>query len=276
MLTFATILNSVNVKLSDARLLRHQDTRYPGYPTPYVMWRDDRERFEAYQQTQSFKNAAVLGHGYWASFVGLPSKEALFVGLYKIVNVAPLKTDRLNPIDRSIEIASSCNFYHLEKIADLAEFEGRLLIDWGPGTRSWVQRADSKPKPIIELRRVFQEPEFPGYSRFLCNLSGLDNLPRGWINALTAVRGVYLLTCPKTKEQYVGSASGDSGFIGRWRDYAATGHGGNIGLKSRDASDYQVSVLETVGSSATERDILGLETLWKAKLQSREMGLNRN
>jgi hypothetical protein len=276
MLTFATILASVNVKLSDVRLLRHQDTRYPGYPTPYVMWRDDRERFEAYQQTQSFKTAPVLGHCYWASFVGLPSKEALFVGLYKILGVAPLPTDRPHPVDGSIETAGSCNFYFLEKMDDLASFEGRLLIDWGPGTRSWVQRADSKPKQVIELRREFQEPEFPGYSGFRCNLSEFDKLPRGWMNALAAVRGIYLLTCPKTKEQYVGSASGDTGFIGRWRDYAATGHGGNIGLKSRDPSDYQVSVLETVGNAATERDILSLEALWKAKLQSREMGLNRN
>jgi hypothetical protein len=66
------------------------------------------------------------------------------------------------------------------------------------------------------------------------------------------------------------------GFIQRWRDYAVTGHGGNVALKSRDPSDYQVSILQTVGSAADERAILSLETLWKDKLQSREMGLNRN
>ena len=33
------------------------------------------------------------------------------------------------------------------------------------------------------------------------------------------------------------------------------GHGGNVELKSRDLSDYQVSVLETVGNAATEADI---------------------
>ncbi|WP_410001986.1 hypothetical protein [Rubinisphaera sp. JC750] len=55
-----------------------------------------------------------------------------------------------------------------------------------------------------------------------------------------------------------------------------TGHGGNVELKVRDPSDYQVSILEVAGSAATTEEILSLESLWKQKLQSREMGLNRN
>jgi hypothetical protein len=47
-------------------------------------------------------------------------------------------------------------------------------------------------------------------------------------------------------------------------------------LKSRDPSDYQVSVLEVAGSAATVDEIIAREGLWKQKLQSREMGLNRN
>ena len=93
---------------------------------------------------------------------------------------------------------------------------------------------------------------------------------------IIAVRYIYLLTCPRTREQYVGMASGAGGFLARWREYWSTGHGGNVGLKSRDPSDYQVSILETVGNSATEADLLALEVRWKNKLQSREMGLNRN
>ncbi|WP_280514504.1 hypothetical protein [Chthonobacter albigriseus] len=41
-------------------------------------------------------------------------------------------------------------------------------------------------------------------------------------------------------------------------------------------SDYQVSILEAAGSVATVDDILAMEVRWKLKLQSREMGLNRN
>ena len=47
-------------------------------------------------------------------------------------------------------------------------------------------------------------------------------------------------------------------------------------LKSRDPTDYQVSILEVVGSAATTQDVIDIEVLWKRKLQSREMGLNKN
>ena len=129
---------------------------------------------------------------------------------------------------------------------------------------------------IVELAQAFKEPVFPGYTRFLETLASLLTFPGGWSTTLAAARGVYLLTCPRTKEQYVGSATGTDGFWGRWMSYVVTGHGGNVGLKSRDPSDYQVSILEVAGSAATTDDILGMEQLWKAKLQSRNMGLNKN
>jgi hypothetical protein len=59
-------------------------------------------------------------------------------------------------------------------------------------------------------------------------------------------------------------------------EYATTGHGGDVAQKSREASDYQVSILEVAGSASNSDDILKMESRWKEKLQSREMGLNRN
>jgi hypothetical protein len=86
-------------------------------------------------------------------------------------------------------------------------------------------------------------------------------------------RGVYLLTCPRTSQQYVGPADGADGFLGRWLEYARSGHGGNVALKDHELSDYRVSILEVAG---TNEDLLAMEARRKAKLQSREMGLNRN
>ncbi len=120
------------------------------------------------------------------------------------------------------------------------------------------------------------EPPFPGFIKFIEPLSRLGKLPCGWIETLRAARGVYLLTCPRTKEQYIGSADGEDGFWGRWMAYMQTGHGGNVGLKSRDPSDYQVAILEVAGTAADHKDILEMEGRWQRKLQSREMGLNRN
>jgi hypothetical protein len=153
---------------------------------------------------------------------------------------------------------------------------GKLFIEWGPATRTWVQRADQQNKRVKELRTEFKEPDFPGFLNFVSPLSKLDALPKGWTTALQSSKGVYLLTCPKTKEQYVGSARGAEGFWNRWQFYAQTGHGHNVGLKSRAPSDYQVSILEVAGSASTDNDILAMEQRWKTKLQSQEMGLNRN
>jgi hypothetical protein len=61
-----------------------------------------------------------------------------------------------------------------------------------------------------------------------------------------------------------------------WQDYVQNGHGGDIALKSREISDYQVSILEVAGTALTTEEIIKMETRWKLKLQSREMGLNRN
>ena len=42
-------------------------------------------------------------------------------------------------------------------------------------------------------------------------------------------------------------------------DYFKTGHGGNVGLKSKDPSNYQVSILEVAGSEDDQNMILKKE-----------------
>lgn len=276
MLSFENLLNLAGIEGGAVRLLRHQDNRHNGFLSPYALWRDHRERFDAYQATQAIGDAARLRAPYWASFVGLLGRETLFVGLYSAELVGLLPADRPHPVTGGIEKAGSCHFYRLELQTKLSDFAGRLWIEWGSGYRSWIQRGNSVQKPILELRRSLGEDPFPGFQALILSLSDIERIPSTWAAALAATRGIYLLTCPRTREQYVGMASGAEGFLGRWREYFATGHGGNVGLKSRDPSDYQVSILETVGTGATPADLLAVEVRWKHKLQSREMGLNRN
>ena len=45
---------------------------------------------------------------------------------------------------------------------------------------------------------------------------------------LSAVSGVYLLVHPESGKLYVGKAVGTEGFWGRWEQYVASGHGGNL------------------------------------------------
>lgn len=232
--------------------------------------------FDSYQSTQSFGNASKLKAPYWASFVGTPTDETLFVGVYAVSNQRLLENDKPWEHADGIDIAGSCHLYDLKLDQRLSDLIGRLVIEWGQGDRAWVQRADNQDKQIIELRAEFKEPDFPGFLNFVRQLSELKKMPKAWVAALQSTKGIYLLTCPKTKEQYVGSATGVGGFWGRWQDYMQTGHGGNVGLKTKDPSDYQVSILEVAGTAATPDDVLKMEALWKSKLKSGEMRLNKN
>jgi hypothetical protein len=128
----------------------------------------------------------------------------------------------------------------------------------------------------VELTREFQEEEFPGFTKLIRPLSQIETMPLSWKQVLAASRGVYLLACPKTREHYVGAAHGEGGFLGRWREYLANLHGGNVALIGRAPTDWQVSILEVAGSAAGTAEILAMEAGWKAKLLSRSIGLNRN
>lgn len=273
---FNTILRQEGIDPSEVRLVRHKDRRAARGRTPYELWRDNPSEFEWYQSTQDTGNRKKFTAPYWAVFIVNPNDETMFAGLYTARYRGLLEKDTPKPHMNGMDEAGSCDVYDLTLQDTLRDLIGKLFIDWGRGALAWVQYAERKNKMVTQLRTAFQEPGFPGFLNFIEPLSKLYNLPGSWVAALQSSRGVYLLTCPKTKEQYVGSAAGEEGFWGRWQNYIQTGHGGNLGLMSRDPSDYQMSILEVAGTSATPDDILKMEGRWQAKLQSREMGLNRN
>ena len=278
MLLFTDLLMKTGFDPGSVRLLRHQ-TKAPNGRTPYALWRDQRSAFEDYQRVQTVGNRASLAAATWASFVAPPTGGTLFAGIYSAERIGIVDATWIDPlygVPGTSLTADSLDLYRTARTGDLEAYIGLLWIEWGPGARTWIQRPDRQNKPIVELTRVFREDAFPGYTHFVTNVSEIQGLPATWVSALRAARGVYLLTSAKTREQYVGSATGESGFYGRWLNYASDGHGGNLGLKSSEPSDYQVSILEVSGSAASSDDIIAIEQLWKRKLQSREMGLNRN
>ncbi|QGZ96600.1 hypothetical protein DSM104635_03460 [Terricaulis silvestris] len=275
-LTFNLLLSNAGLDPKEVSLLRHQDGRARRGRSIYQLWRDDRAVFEDYQSRQRRGVKLKFNRPLWASFVAAPNGETLFAGLYRVGIPHPSETDWQAPHSGEVVAAGADHVFPFERLSALSEFVGLLTVDWGGGTRSWVQRADRRDKPVLELRCALKEPDFPGYGAFFAQLSDLEAMPPSWTVALSASRGIYLLTCPRTAEQYVGAALGADGFLGRWLAYARSGHGGNVGLKIRDPSDYRVSILEVAASSASTEHILAMEALWKSKLQSREMGLNRN
>lgn len=273
---FNSVLIESGLSLADVRLIRHKDNRAERGRSPYELWRDNKPLFDLYQSTQSIANRAKLSASHWAVFIADSENKTMFAGVYSAKLRGLLERDIPKPQMEGILEAGTGDIYDLVLLDNLHDLIGKLFIDWGAGALAWVQHASRNNKPITELRQSFQEPAFPGFLNFIEPLTKLSNLPKSWVAALQSSRGIYLLTCPKTKEQYIGSAASDAGFWGRWQDYINTGHGGNVGLKSRDSSDYQVSILEVAGTAATSEDIGIMEGRWQAKLQSKAMGLNRN
>jgi len=169
--------------------------------------------------------------------------------------------------------------YKLQLDERSAEYEGRLVIDCGPGSRSWCQRAHLQDNPIIEIRRTVLDVEWPGFMNLLITEHEVIGLAPNWQVNLSAANGVYLLTCAETAGQYVGAAFGAEGFLGRWRQYAADSHGGNKLLKERSkrtSAPLNISILDVFGSTTNEEEAYAAESRWKLALGSRAHGLNGN
>ena len=82
--------------------------------------------------------------------------------------------------------------------------------------------------------------------------------------------------------QYVGSAYGHGGLLGRWSEYVATRHGGNKRLIEELLVDpetvtrFRYSVLQVLPKTTTIDDVVAVETLYKDKLLTKAFGLNAN
>jgi hypothetical protein len=271
MLKFNTLLREAALNVSEVRLARHQ-VRYTGRPTPYALWNANDGRFELYQSIQT--KPVFKGFRYVASFVATPLDETLFVGLFEIVGLGKVKSGVLDPVsDKDVE---GLHQYELTLVTPLQGFAGKLVVDWGKGFRAWIQNAEKQNKPILEIRRTVGDPPFPGFLNFCWRLVELVSVPLSWRVALSSVCGIYLLVDLKSGQQYVGSASGEAGFWGRWQDYIATGHGGNVRMQGLSGASYQVTILEIASSTTDARELIELESRWKRKLLTRNHGLNEN
>ncbi len=133
MLTFNTLLQRGKVDPVEVKLVRHKDTRYPNRPTPFALWMAKDPDFELYQALQS---RPVLDHAnYIAAFIVAPMGETVFAGIYSVYGRSQAPKDLLCPINGT---AGDRYLYKMAQTEHLAEYQGRIVIDWGEGFRSWV------------------------------------------------------------------------------------------------------------------------------------------
>lgn len=282
MLSLEALLNPFGFDCTKKiKLVRHQDQRYDigllrrtGY-------------FEFYQSIQSrpvFDKCDVI-----VSFMGRPGTHAVFIGVYSVLGVDgpttyPLPKGFIYPNMSTVGMYR----YSLEQDHRFDDLDGRLVLEWGLGTRSWVQHFKPNTKSIVEVLPRGYVREFPGFLDVLLRydeLVGIIKHPashRDWHRMLKSVAGVYLIVDTRTGSQYVGSAYGEDGLLGRWKQYAANGHGGNRQLQALvkvqpDAVSYfQFAVLQTLPVTLTAKEVIAYEVLHKQKLGTRAHGLNSN
>jgi hypothetical protein len=184
--------------------------------------------------------------------------------------------------------AENCYRYELSPDARFDLLRDRLVIDWGVATRSWVQTFKPQTKQVVEVLPAGYVKEFPGFLDFVLRSDELQTIVanptanREWHRLLGSVAGVYLIVDASTGRQYVGSAYGQGGIMGRWATYAATRHGNNKQLIELLASEplrwknLEFSVLQTLPRTLTANEVIDYEARHKRKLGSRAHGLNSN
>lgn len=274
---FNMLLDEAGISPAEVRLLRHQPV--VGGKRLVDVWRADRALFDRFQSVQIAAKRGQFTRAYWATFIGTWDGRTMFAGLYEVGAPALIEADEVSAISGTVDPAGTCDRYPLSASRLLQRYEGRLYVDWGGGAsgkRAWVQKAEAQDKLVAELHLDAVEQPFPGLMALALPLSHIADAPPSWAQPLATSKGVYLLTCPRDGSLYVGSATGEGGFWRRWAEYRANGHGGNVALLGREPSDFVASILEVAGSADSDRDILAAEAVWKRKLQSRALGLNRN
>jgi hypothetical protein len=176
LLEFNHLLRDAEIELSAARLVRHQDDRGKGGRTPYDLWIAANGRFELYQRIQG--KAHFHGIDWIIAFVATPLDETLFVGLYENKGVDTAPSGLIDPVTQLD--AAGKHFYDLRMSDRLKAYAGRIIIDWGKGYRTWIQRPDRQSKTILELRPSAIEPPFPGFSHFHWAIRQLPSVPHSW------------------------------------------------------------------------------------------------
>ena len=276
MITIQELLYNRGLKpKSKTKLVRHKDPRID----LYNMYTTKKQDFLTYQSQQS--KDVFKGAEYIVSFIGEEGSLSRFVGVFKVKGIKNNTTKKLSIIDTNY-----CFYYELEEISGFDDLKERAIVDWGLGTRSWVQWLKME-KEIVEIQPGLHYKQFTDYFDFILSFKELQeiikNQYKDWHRMLSATKGIYLISDTKTGELYVGSAYGEEGIWGRWKTYVSTnGHGNNKTLKKlvttnkQYGNHFKFSILMLLPSTITPDQAIKKETLFKNKLGTNSFGLNNN
>lgn len=269
MLTLQEILSlrSNIFQNSIIKLVRPKDERQE-----YKDLLKNKDSFLEYQRQQG---KDVFNCDYIVSFQVTNKGLTVLFGVFKVMGKKHVKGK-----DHKL-------YYDLEQLEGFEDLENRLVIDWGDGFRSWVQWFPNTKEVVQILPKGFIG-EFSGLHQIVLEFQELERLIQNpnanqqWVNHLSSVNGIYLILDNKTGNQYIGSAYGGEGIWQRWASYIPNGHGNNKELKeliNKDVAyktNFKFSILQTLPSNLSSKEVIAFENLYKEKLGSKAYGLNQN
>ena len=117
------------------------------------------------------------------------------------------------------------------------------------GKALFVGRAHKNEMPVrAVLEDSALDKAMPSWDEISLTWEELSVLPTRWRSALSQWRGIYYIFDSSDGKGYVGSAYSKTNLLGRWLNYAASGHGGNSLLRKRDPKNFRFTILQRVST----------------------------
>ena len=292
-LNFNHLLSIEGVAAEYVILLRHvPQERELKRRLPWIA-QERPDLFNTYQSAQGPLAAkSIKTKKFIASFIGVSSGTADFVGLYEVFGHRLLtrsefwenpdhqqlrKLGYLGFTDEQAIKLGKVDFFDCAPLAKMAHLRGKLLITW-TSERSWFRKAENNSFAVKAIREESAfDLQMKSWEDLQLGWVDLGLLPKSWCDKISQWRGIYVIFDSSDGKSYVGSAYGTENILGRWQSYGKSGHGGNALLRGRDPQNFTFSILQLLGPDATKDFVVERETNWKRRLHTQiPHGLNAN
>jgi hypothetical protein len=246
------------------------------------------EEYQSHQNASKFRDCSII-----ISFIATERKLCYLYGVFQINSILEPES-RPNCSDLLTELAPpSANDFYLQttRLQEYDKYKNRLVIDWMI-SQPWCHGIENtRSKEVVRLMPYNYVQDFPGLENIVLGYPDLKSIVENpdshieWYNTLRNLQAVYLIVYKHkdTYQHYVGTTWGKDGLWHRWSSYAkgdwTVDNVGIIELKKQDPNfteHLQFSILESMPKSTKQEAATETETLWKIKLGSKEIGLNRN
>jgi hypothetical protein len=271
-------------KIGEVLLIRHKHNKI----NEMMKYNGLIEEYQSHQNATKFKNCNII-----ISFIATERNLCSFYGVFRVDSIVEPE-DRQNCSDLLLEYSPpSQNDFFLQttRFQEYDKYKDRLVIDWMI-SQPWCHGIKNTiSKEVIRLMPYNYVQDFPGVENIVLNYSNLKTIVENpdshieWYNSLRNLQAVYLIAYKRNGnyKHYVGTTWGKDGLWHRWSSYAkgewTVDNMGILELKKQDPNftEYlQFSILESMSKSTKQEAANEKETLWKIKLGSKELGLNRN